>query len=528
MVDPTKTWTTEHTSRAQLGAGSIFLSAAGGPPRLVVLTGTEPGRRYALVSDEVVIGRGDGCDVQIDDTKVSRKHARVMRIDGEWSLEDLGSRNGTMLNGKLVETPTPLSVGDRIQLSGETLLLFARHDPLEDLLLHRQQMEVIGQLAAGIAHDFNNLLNVISASVAFIATLDPETTLSQPDVQDCHADIRTATQRAAELTAKLLTIARRKARSDEGGRGSAVDVTELCSAVLQLVRRTFDQSIAIEHHIADELAVDADHGALHQLLMNLCLNARDAMPEGGTLTLRAWMEVPPPADEDAPYSPSPQVVLEVADNGVGMNAKTRERVFEPFFTTKAEGAGSGLGLATVFEVATNHGGMVEVDSTLGVGSTFRVRLPARTSGGAKGMAQTKRSAPTWDGRLQRTVGRVLIVDDQELVRRSLGRLLRADGHEVEFAADGHEALAAYASARTRPDVVLMDLDMPNLSGGDTLERLRELDPHARIVLISGYYDEARKQCLLEMGAMDFLAKPVDAHQLRDSIRIALGTPARDL
>ncbi len=521
-----KTSSGELTSRMGL-PGSKIGAAQGGPPRLVVLMGSEPGRRFTLDSETLLLGRSEEADVQLDDTKVSRRHARLTLLDGSWTLEDLGSRNGTLVNGEQI-TVRALEVGDRIQLSGETLLLFTRQDPLEDLLLHRQQMAVIGQLAAGIAHDFNNLLNVISASTSHVMALDGATELSTPEVRECHEDIAAAAKRAAELTARLLTIARRRERQPQRA-GEAVDISGLCEDALQLLRRTFDQSISVTAEIAPDLRVDGDHAALHQLLMNLCINARDAMPRGGTLKVRAFEQEEVEANAAALWSTGPHVVVEVSDTGMGMDEKTRARVFEPFFTTKERGAGSGLGLATVYEVATTHGGSVEVESVLGEGSTFRVRLPARLRRPADGKAVSKRRASTWDGSGQpaTTHGLILVVDDQELVRRSLGRLLKAAGHRVVFAADGQEALERYTSIEPRPDVVLMDLDMPRLSGSETLGRLRGINPQARVVLISGYYDETRKRRLLQDGAADFLAKPVDAKALRDAIRLALSTPQVD-
>ncbi|MEC7525588.1 MAG: response regulator [Myxococcota bacterium] len=524
-----RTSTGELTSRMGVVGGTVAPSPkGGGPPRLVVLMGQEPGRRFSLDGGHALVGRSEECDIQLDDTKVSRQHARVaQREDGAWYVEDLGSRNGTLVNGERVDLSL-LKIGDRIQLSGETLLLFTRQDPLEDLLLHRQQMEVIGQLAAGIAHDFNNLLNVISTSTAHLDTLDPSTPLSDADVRECRQDISEAASRAAELTARLLTIARRREQQKEN-RYRPVDVSALCGDVLQLVRRTFDRSVQVTADIQPGLAVEGDQAALHQLVMNLCINARDAMPDGGTLEVVARLDADPQPTATSPWSPGPQVVLEVRDTGVGMDEKTRARVFEPFFTTKESGAGSGLGLATVYEVATSHGGGVEVDSAIGVGSCFRVRLPSRVARAAdQQRTKRKRKSTTWDGQgAGRKHGRVLVVDDQELVRRSLGRLVKASGHEVLYAADGREALEVYAASEPRPDVVLLDLDMPHLSGAEALEQLKVMDPGARVVLISGYYDDTRKQRMLSLGATDFLGKPVDAKKLRDAIRIAMTAPAID-
>lgn len=515
----------ERTSTSEVRADDKTISGTMFPApslrsgaRLIVLAGRETGRRYRL-SGSLVLGRSDECDVQLDDTRVSRRHASLTRDGDQWVLEDLGSRNGTLVNGERLTGRRALAFGDRVQLSPETVLVFAREDPLEDRLLHLQQMEVIGQLAAGTAHDFNNLLNVIAAGVSHVGTLDPSTPLGDADVRECLDDIRSAATRAADLTGRLLTIARR----DSGGIGSSkqrVDVSALAEEVLALVRRTFDRSIRIESRIDPDLVVVGDYAALHQVLMNLCINARDAMPQGGTLSVVAERA-------QVPGVPGPpHVVITVRDTGVGMDEQTRSRVFEPFFTTKARGTGSGLGLATAYEVVTSHGGAIEVESAKGKGAAFTVRLPAAAPQAERAGRRERAARPkTQDGGAldPGRAARVLIVDDEELVRRGLGRLVRAAGYEVLFAADGRQALAIYTSER-RPDLVLLDLDMPNLSGAETLVHLKRIDPGARVVLVSGYYDEGRKRHLLARGALEFLPKPVDAVKLREAIRIGLQVP----
>ncbi|MCB9594386.1 MAG: response regulator [Sandaracinaceae bacterium] len=514
----------EQTRQTGVNSKAILSSPSEGVARLVVLMGAEPGRRYTLKDKSCVVGRSEDCDVQVDDTKVSRRHLRIRNVGSRWVAEDLGSRNGTLVNGESIGSARELVAGDRIQLSAESLLLFTRQDPLEDLLQHRQQMEIIGHLAAGIAHDFNNLLNVIEASSSHLKTLDPSTRLDDDVVAECHADIRAASRRAGELTARLLAIAGRRDRADDlvddaAENERSVDLSSLAADVLQLVRRTFGRSIEIESNVVPGLSVRGDYSALHQLLMNLCINARDAMPDGGTLTVGARRE-----DGDEAWT-----VISVRDTGIGMDASARERVFDPFFTTKARGTGSGLGLATVYEVATRHGGTVEVESSPGAGSTFRVRLPLRSARQSTPQARTARRASTWDSRAEpKAVGRILVVDDQELVRRSLGRLLTAQGHDVLYASDGIEAVETYQAAEPRPDVVLMDLDMPRLSGGEALVRLRELDPGAKVVLISGFYDDIARRRLIRQGAVELLGKPLDLSELAGCIRLALSAPWESL
>jgi len=411
----------EPTGSLGVGAGALAPEPGGGPPRLVVLMGDQRGRRYRLEGEAFVLGRAEGCEIQLDDTRISRRHARVFREGEHWYIEDLDSRNGTLVGGEEITAPTRLSLGDRIQLSGQTLLLFTRQDPMEDLLLHRQQMEVIGHLAAGIAHDFNNLLNVIATSAAHLDALPRDTTLDDRSVRACLADIDAASERAAELTGRLLKIARRRERPRDPEEQIA-DVTVIAQDALNLLRRTFDQSIAIESDVGEDLAVRGDRAALNQLIMNLCINARDAMPEGGTLTLTVRR------DDGGGDRPG-QVSIEVADTGVGMDDDTRQRVFEPFFTTKRKGAGSGLGLATAYEVVTNLGGSIDVESTPGQGSTFRIRLPEATARDPGAGRRRRRRISTWDSRqAPKDSGRILVVDDQELVRKSISRLQIGRAH----------------------------------------------------------------------------------------------------
>ncbi|MGF1465156.1 MAG: response regulator [Sandaracinaceae bacterium] len=519
----------ESTGRLSLAKVAHPLAEPGGTqaPRLVVLTGEDQGRRIPL-EGPVIVGRSDECAIQLDDAKVSRRHARFEPLkDGSWLVVDLGSRNGTSVNGEQLIEPRVLRVGDRVQLSHDTMLLFTRQDPLEDLLLHRQQMEVIGQLAAGIAHDFNNLLNVVLASMSHLEGLPPATRLGDKEVRECHADVQAAAHRAAELTGRLLGLARRRKRKRKPTQNSQlIDVSRLCQDVLELVDRTFDRSIQLEHHVEPNLTVSGDYAALHQVLMNLCINARDAMRAGGRLTLRGSLV---PAAPDGTSPNLAHVVVTVEDTGVGMDSKTAARVFEPFFSTKESGAGSGLGLATVYEVVTSHGGTVEVESEVGRGSVFRVRLPARVSRppvDASRTADRRRAVSHAKLRKPESMvpprsGVVMVVDDHELVRRSLGRLVKAAGHAVIYAGDGQEAIDRYVGFDRRPDVVLLDLDMPRLAGEETLSLLLQLDGTARVILVSGYHDDQRRHRLLEAGATDFLPKPVDPKELLHAIEGAL-------
>lgn len=490
--------------------------------RILVLAGPQVGRKY-LLDGGIVIGRASDAAIRLDDSQVSRMHARIRPDgDGGYVIEDLGSRNGTMVNGEPITKHT-LAFGDRVQIGSHTVLLFSHQDPLEDQVLQRQKMEAIGRLGAGIAHDFNNLLGAVVASMDFIGGLPDDTALRADEVQECLNDVRTAARRAAELTRRLLGFARRGPQ-----RHGPVDVSGLCDEVVHLIRRAFDKSVEISSEVTPGLVVTGDRAQLYQLLMNLCINARDAMPQGGRIRIRAKLLTQAEVLAVAPLSnTSPHAVLTVTDTGMGMNAETRRRVFEPFFTTKSV-AGSGLGLATVYEVTTSHGGHIDLESEEGAGTTFSVYLPAPAQEGRKVSVPTiERKRRDTQGPGPGVTGIVLVVDDKEVVRRSAGRLLRQVGHKVLFASDGQEAYDIYVAAETKPDLVLLDLDMPNVNGEQSFRMLKAHDPTVRVLFVSGYWDDVREHKLREMGGLGFLPKPYDASRLRVLVNQILGGPIKD-
>lgn len=476
--------------------------------RLVVLAGERAGRKLT-VDKELVFGRSRGVGLQLDDPQVSRRHGRIALGPEGWFLEDLGSRNGTTLNGIPSTGQLSVQFGDRIQV-GDSLLLFTHHDPLEEQILEQQKLESIGRLGTGIAHDFNNLLGAVHSSLDYVERMNQQRTLDDAEVQACLADIRTAAKRASEMTRRLLGFARRAHRSYE-----PVDVAALASEVLKLLRRSFDRSIEIHGAIDDELLVTGDRSHLHQLFMNLCINARDALPNGGRLTVQVTtatrddMAMLPYRDREA------YTLVVVEDDGVGMDADTQARLFEPFFTTKREGHGAGLGLATVYEVVDAHGGQIIVESEVGSGTRFRIYLPTH-------LPATDPSAPPLTPEMKpRSMAqsgpslRVLLVDDEDVMRRSSARLLRQIGHDVVQATNGQEALDAYEQADVKPDVVILDMDMPILRGDECFARLKEMDPDVKAIVVSGYIGKELYGELYEQGIIAILDKPFEIAALQD-------------
>jgi len=486
-----------------------------GPARLIAISGTQAGRKFKI-GDTAIIGRGSEAFVTLEDPEVSRNHARISCSEvGAYLLEDLGSKNGTQVNGLPIKSHL-LSFGDKIQVGPNVVLLFAPFDPVEDQLLQRQRLEALGRVGAGVAHDLNNMLGAITASIDYLGNLPGASALSCEEVRECFDDIRLAAHQASDLTRGILKFARGRAQAH-----SPVDLSGLCSDVMRLIRHTFDRAIQIEAKIHPGLSVRGDQAELHQVLMNLCLNARDAMPRGGVLTVSASAVTPPSHVLPEQSNPAqPHLALCVQDTGVGMDEATRARIFEAFFTTKREGAGFGLGLATVKEVVTFHGGQIQIESSEGQGTRFLVFLPLHDS-----REEVKSITGAHEIQAPSHQGLILLVDDEVVVRRSFARLLRQAGHEVIEAPDGVQAVSMYHQAYPRPHLVILDLDMPVLTGEETQERLLQVDPAVRILFVSGHDEPARESAVYARGALGFLRKPCKVEALLSAVSDALRNTA---
>ena len=483
--------------------------------RLVVLQGSQVGRRYPL--DAVSsLGRSQGCTVALDDPMTSRRHAMLNRqADGTWEIADLGSRNAILVNGAVV-LRARVGAGDRIQLGG-TVLLLAHVDPLEDRILHRERLEAIGRLGAGIAHDINNILNGILMNAEFL--IDADKTLTDDETRAALIDLRASARLGAELTRKILGIARRST-----GEHAQVDLSALTHEAVDLARRTFDQRVKVVRAVDPGVHVRGDRGQLHQVLMNLLLNARDAVGGEGTVTVRIAHSTPREVGADVAIA-GRHATLVVEDTGVGIDEATRARIFEPFFTTKADGGGSGLGLATVHEIVAGHGGSVTCESEPGAGTRFRVVLPALTA-----VARPESHTPIATMRCPPVgaTGTLLVVDDEPVSLRSACRLLARDGHVILSASNGLEALAVFTREQAKIDLVLMDLDMPELDGERAFHAMRALRPDVRVVFLTGFIEPSRQTELISHGAMAILGKPCPVEALRGTIASALMPTAQDV
>ena len=390
----------------------------------------------------------------------------------------------------------------------------AERERLEQQLHHAQKMEAIGKLAGGVAHDFNNLLTAITGYSNF-ALERLELAGGNERLRQDIEQIRKSADRAASLTQQLLAFSRRQVLKPE-----TVDINAVIDETLQLLDRVLHEDIQLKAGFGRSLKqVRVDRGQLQQVILNLLVNARDAMPEGGTLDIRTENAnlAHEPEEERSELDPGPYVVLEVSDTGVGMDESTRERVFDPFFTTKDEG--TGLGLATVYGIVTQSGGRIFVRSEPGRGSTFKAYFPA-------GVAEpAEPSGPATVDSLRGTET-VLLVEDSELVRPLVAEVLESYGYTVLAAVDGIEALALAAAHQGPIDVLLTDVVMPRMSGRELADRLLVARPDLKLLFTSGYPADTVVRHGVAESQVAFIQKPFESDDLAAAIRRVLDTSAR--
>ncbi len=385
----------------------------------------------------------------------------------------------------------------------------AARERMEHQLLHTQKLESVGRLAGGVAHDLNNLLTAILGHT--------ELALSEPDVPE-HlrsdlAEVRAVSMRAANLTRQLLAFARKQVVQPR-----LLRLGDLAANAETLVRRLLSENIAFTiEALEGEWAVQADPSQVEQVIMNLALNARDAMPAGGQLTLRTQAAVVDASFVEAHpgFAPGEYVVLEVIDTGTGMPPDVQGHLFEPFFTTKEPGKGTGLGLATAFGIVTQNGGHILVQSQVGEGSTFRVYFP-RTAGDVMHVAA---AVPAL---MPRGTERLLLVEDERAVREVAERTLRALGYVVTTAGDGEEAMGILHAAHGNFALVVTDVRMPKCGGIELAERLHAPWPHLRVIFMSGHSEALLAQGAMRAGIV-VLPKPFTASELAVCVRAALDT-----
>lgn len=384
----------------------------------------------------------------------------------------------------------------------ERLRLEEEKEKLKEQLNQSQKMEAVGTLAGGIAHDFNNLLMGIQGYTSLILL---KTDIDHPNYEKLKA-IERQVQNGAELTKQLLGFA-------QGGRYEvrALNINEIVHKTTQMFGRTKKEVVIHERPASDLWSVDVDQGQIEQMLLNIYVNAWQAMPSGGDLYLEtANVELDEVYAKFHTIVPGRYVKLSITDTGMGMDEKTKERIFEPFFTTRDMGRGTGLGLASVYGIVKGHGGIINVYSERGKGTTFNIYLPA-----SRKKAEKRPEVPTLPLCGTETI---LIIDDEKFVLEVTKGLLESLGYRVMAAQSGEEALQIFPAKQTEIDVVILDMVMPGMSGEETFQRLKQINRDVRIILASGYSLNGQAVTILQKGCRAFLQKPFTLTELSAKIR----------
>jgi two-component system, cell cycle sensor histidine kinase and response regulator CckA len=467
-------------------------------------------RLYGWSRPEAV-GRRFG-ELVDEDREVVADATRQVLTRGTWSgeLTHVGRDGGERLVATRWTLLRDLEGRPRSILVTDTDVTDRRR--IEDQLLRAQRMESIGTLAGGIAHDLNNVLAPILMSIELLASDEAD-----PRKLELLRTVEAATHRGADMVRQVLSFAR-----GVSGEEVELDVAHLLDDVLRIVTETFPRHIRVAVEVPDDLpAVRGDATQLHQVLMNLLVNARDAVRDGGTIRCRVTS-----VQLDEQYTavtpdvvPGPYVTIEVADDGHGMAPAVVDRIFEPFFTTKAQGEGTGLGLSTSMAIVQGHGGHIRAYSEPGRGTTLRVHLPVSASTAAAVLTETGPSQRPGAGE------RVMVVDDESAVLEITRQTLEASGYEVAVARDGAEAVAIFAADPERVDLVLTDVMMPVMDGPATIRALRSIRPEVRIIAASGLDANGDVGRSAAADVQRFLPKPYTADTLLEAVGAVLdGAP----
>lgn len=476
----------------------------------IVVFWNESAERILGWSADEVIGKSVR-DFLIADSNRFQTIWNELEKSGEWR-EEIGLKSK---KGGEVLTDSRLSLVQDDQGHPKTILAIStditERKKLETRFLRAQRMESIGSLAGGIAHDLNNVLAPITMA----------TSLLRDKVKDAEGrhlieTVATSAQRGADMVRQVLTFA----RGVEGKRAT-INPGQLLEELARIFNDTFLKSISIRKFVApDTFAVSGDRTQLHQVLLNLGVNARDAMPQGGELSLSAGNVVLDQAQAiiSPDAKPGSYVVLTISDTGIGMSAEVLDRLFDPFFTTKEIGKGTGLGLATARGIVKSHGGFITVYSEEGRGTTFKVYLPALDVRGDEMASSPTPNLPRGNSEL------VLIVDDEESIRQITKFTLEAFGYRTLVANDGTQALALYAQRGKDIAVVLTDMMMPTLDGAATIRALRAMNPEVKTIAASGLGNGAQCHAATAAGCHQFLHKPYTAEALLEAIHTALHGP----
>ena len=501
-------------AQAELTFGYAREELIGQPVEMLVPDGVRdahPAHRAAYLADPRPRPMGAGI-------QLAGRRRDGTTFPAEVSLSAIDTDEGILV------TAVARDVTERLEILAERerLRAQAERDKLERQLHQSQRLESLGQLAGGVAHDFNNLLGVISSYAAF-AREEVARELPSERWQAVHGDIEQAEQaagRAAGLTHQLLAFARQEVIQP-----CVLDLNQVVTSVEQLLARTLGEHIELVTDLSAELEpVLADPGQIDQVLVNLAVNARDAMPGGGKLIIQtssADIDQLVPGHAGQPnLAPGRYAVVKVSDTGTGIPKDVLERVFEPFFSTKPKGQGTGLGLATVYGIIYQAGGTVRIYSEPGMGTVFTILLPVT--------AQPADSAQPPPARLQRGHGEtVLVVEDEPAMREVTRRILARNGYRVVAAASGHDALQAAATQLDQIDMLLTDVVMPQMQGRELADKIGLLKPAIRVVFMSGYTQGLLSQQGVVEPGVHLIEKPFTETALLAKISEILGTAGSD-
>jgi PAS domain S-box-containing protein len=463
----------------------------------IVFANPAAARLLGAADPKELIGRLYRKVIHPDYRDIGKKRLQIAQNGGKLAMAEIVF---IRLDGESVHCE---ATGEAITFHGRQAVLSAWRDitdrkkaeeekaRLASQLIQTQKMEAIGTLAGGIAHDFNNLLMGIQG----------HTSLMLMDVDSSHPmfehlnEIKNHVKNSVNLTKQLLGFAR-------GGKYETrtTDLNELIKNQTRMFQRTRKEITIYENYEKNLWATDVDRGQIEQAMLNLYVNAWQAMPGGGDLTVKTeTIIIDEKYDAHFEVKPGKYVKISVADTGVGMDEVTRQRIFEPFFTTREMGRGTGLGLASVYGIIKNHEGFINVYSELGEGTTFTVYLPAS----GKAVVKEKR---TYE-KLVIGQGTILLVDDEKMITDVGKQIIKRLGYDVLTAGGGKEAIEIYKENQDKIDLVVLDMIMPVMGGGETFEKLKEIDSNVRVLLSSGYSLNSQASEILAKGCAGFIQKP---------------------
>ncbi|HTX17452.1 MAG TPA: PAS domain S-box protein [Bacteroidota bacterium] len=449
--------------------------------------------------------------------EASRGESVIRRTLETLSLKDFETthlrKDGSLLH-LLINASVILYQGERAILCigrdiTERIKAEEARKKLEQDLFQAQRIESIGTLASGIAHDFNNILNIILGNVSVLLRGEPDRVKTRKGLDAIEKSVK----RGTALVRQILTIARKTE-----AKFVVVDINASIREIAGMMSETFPRDIAVDLRLGEPVPTSwLDPDQFHQAILNVCVNAMDAMPDGGVLSIETDLlngetirsRFPEAADER-------YVRIAIADTGLGMSKEVRDHIFEPFFTTKKRGKGTGLGLAVVYGIVRGHQGFIDVQTAPGKGSTFHLYLPSIRTEIAERQAEKIVGEEEWRGS-----GRVLLVEDEEEMLDLLTEILASKGFEVLPARDGEEATRISRENEGRIDLVLCDVQLPKTSGVETVRRVKQWNPCAKVVFASGYFDPATREELVEVGALEFIQKPCPPLVLAGKIREVL-------